>query len=196
MRISKKALELELERVPEKVGRLGVRYEQYPTPSYVAADVLWEAYVRGDIEGKMVLDLGCGTGRLAYGVELLGGRALCVELDETLLQESPCLEKAKAFIPYVPSRKVDTVIMNPPYGTKRKKADKPFWDIALELSRSVYSIQPWAEGLFNVIRRNALSKGFKCEVLKVYEYHLKMLYSFHKSRRKRMEVALYHCFKP
>jgi len=195
MRVSKKLLEMELEKVPEAKGELGVRYEQYPTPSKIAADVLWEAYVRGDVEGKVVLDLGCGTGRFAYGTELLGGRGLCLELDASLLSLSPCSERIRAFVPLLPVRKVQTTIMNPPFGTKRKKADEPFWKSALELSESIYSLQPYSPALFNVIERRAGRYGFICEIVKVYSYLLKQVYEFHKSRKKRIEVALYYCKK-
>ena len=42
--------------------------EQYTTPSNVAAETLYlAAYVYDDIIGKTVVELGCGTGRLAIG---------------------------------------------------------------------------------------------------------------------------------
>ncbi|MFQ5975055.1 MAG: METTL5 family protein, partial [Candidatus Hydrothermarchaeales archaeon] len=48
--------------------------EQYTIPADIAADVLYLAYLKGDIAGKVVYDLGCGTGRLAIGSVLLGAR--------------------------------------------------------------------------------------------------------------------------
>ena len=191
--MSKKQLEMALEMVKWKKGKLGIKYEQYPTPSDVAADVLWRAFLMGDVEGKVVADLGCGTGRLAYGVELLGGRAICVELDEELLKESPASEKVLARVPEVPLRKVDTVIMNPPFGTKRKKADRPFLLAAFELADAVYSVQPL--GVKGVVFALARERGFECEVLARYNMLLPQLYEFHVSRNKRVEVALYYCRK-
>ncbi len=182
-----------MERVEWRRGRLGVKYEQYPTPSDVAADVLWRAWQMGDVEGKVVADLGCGTGRLAYGVELLGGRGICLELDLELLRHAPVKEKVLAMIPFVPLRKVDTVIMNPPYGTKRKKADRPFLLSAFSLAKTVYTLQPSAEGMRRVIFALARERGFECEVLARYELRLPQLYSFHSSRKRYTEVALYRC---
>ena len=46
--------------------------EQYMTPATIAADMLFEAYSRGDIQGLKVVDLGCGTGMLSIGSALLG----------------------------------------------------------------------------------------------------------------------------
>ena len=48
--------------------------EQYMTPPVVAARLLFHAYMKGDIEGRSVLDLGCGTGILACGAALLGAK--------------------------------------------------------------------------------------------------------------------------
>ena len=49
-----------------------VRVEQYPTDSEIAAQMLWESHLRGDIEGKVIVDLGCGTGILGIGALILG----------------------------------------------------------------------------------------------------------------------------
>ncbi len=46
--------------------------EQYQTPAPLAARLLYHALMKGDIEGKRVCDLGCGTGVLAIGAVLLG----------------------------------------------------------------------------------------------------------------------------
>jgi putative methylase len=50
------------------------KLEQYPTDSEIAAEVLWNAKMSGDIEGKRIADLGCGTGILGIGALLLGAK--------------------------------------------------------------------------------------------------------------------------
>jgi len=53
--------------------------EQYTISEHVAADMLYlAAYGNGDIVNKTVLDLGCGTGRLALGTAFLGAKMVVV----------------------------------------------------------------------------------------------------------------------
>ena len=83
MKISKKKhLEMILEKVPNhpnpKVG-----LEQYSTPATIAADLVWNAYGLGDIDGMNILDLGCGTGIFAIASSLMGAsQSLGVDIDE------------------------------------------------------------------------------------------------------------------
>ena len=49
-----------------------VKGEQYPTDSEIAAEMLWNAAMIDGLEGKQVIDLGCGTGILGIGASLLG----------------------------------------------------------------------------------------------------------------------------
>ena len=51
-----------------------VRLEQYPTDGETAADILWNMYILGDIDGKVIVDLGAGTGILGIGAGLLGAK--------------------------------------------------------------------------------------------------------------------------
>jgi len=66
-------LEIALEKV-EGFETPNVNYEQYKTPATVAAPFLHLAFMSGDIEGKTVYDLGCGTGILSIGAALLGAK--------------------------------------------------------------------------------------------------------------------------
>ena len=51
-----------------------VRQEQYLMDGEIGAFVLWNAYLLGDIKGKVIADLGCGTGVLGIGTLLLGAK--------------------------------------------------------------------------------------------------------------------------
>src|SRR5438034_10418733 len=56
--------------------------EQYATPAAIAAEVVYGADGRGDIEKCTVLDLGCGNGGLGIGAKLLGAaRVVGVDSD-------------------------------------------------------------------------------------------------------------------
>jgi putative methylase len=114
--------------------------EQVATPAEAAAELLESALVRGDLEGKAVADLGSGTGRLAIGAGLLGASSVIGwESDEAAVAVA---ERAAAEVALTvrfevrevrpPGPKVDTVVMNPPFGAQRARADRPFWEAALE----------------------------------------------------------------
>jgi len=71
----------QLEMILQRVGgfpRPQAALEQYQTPAPLAARLLYHALMKGDIEGKQVCDLGCGTGILAIGAALLGRNRLLV----------------------------------------------------------------------------------------------------------------------
>ena len=71
-----------LEKVP-KHPNPKVDLEQYSTPATIAADLIWNAYGLGDIDGMSVLDLGCGTGIFAIASSLMGASfSLGVDIDE------------------------------------------------------------------------------------------------------------------
>jgi putative methylase len=125
--------------------------EQYMTPTDVAATMLHlAAYTNDDIVGKRVLDLGCGTGRLALGAAFLGAKQVVgVDLDRTsvrLASENAAKTglgmKAQwiaADISAIRGR-FDTVLQNPPFGVQKRNADRRFLEKAMEVGRTIYSI--------------------------------------------------------
>src|SRR6266704_2016461 len=61
--------------------------EPYATPATIAAEVVYGAYGRGDLEGCAVLDLGCGNGGLGIGAKLLGAaRVVGVDSDSAAIR--------------------------------------------------------------------------------------------------------------
>ncbi|MBW9223608.1 METTL5 family protein [Methanothermococcus sp. SCGC AD-155-E23] len=59
--------------------------EQYTIGGRLASELL--LFARGDIEGNFVVDLGCGTGRLAIGAKLLGaGKVLGIDIDRETVE--------------------------------------------------------------------------------------------------------------
>ena len=62
--------------------------EQYTISPSVASTMLYiAAYANNDIIGKTVLDLGCGTGRLALGASYLGaGDVVGVDVDRLAIK--------------------------------------------------------------------------------------------------------------
>ncbi len=129
------------------------RLEQYQTPASLAARLLFHAASKGDIGGRRVCDLGCGTGILAIGAALLGASEVVgIDGDEAVL--APARDNATrvgveiTFLsgrigdPGLPASlgPCDTVVMNPPFGAQKAHADRPFIDAALEIAPITYGI--------------------------------------------------------
>lgn len=123
--------------------------EQYMTPAPLAARLLHEAALAGDICEMKVADLGCGTGMLSIGAALLGAEVTGIDIDEAALKIAR--KNAEAFgldIEWIRMRidetakplAADTVIMNPPFGAQKEHADRPFIDFALLTAPVCYGI--------------------------------------------------------
>ena len=83
--IKKKNLEILLERIPSHPNP-DPSLEQYATPAPIAADILFTAYIQGDILNKKIIDLGCGTGIFAIGAALIGADIIVgIDIDKKSL---------------------------------------------------------------------------------------------------------------
>lgn len=84
--VRKKHLEMELQKIPPH-PKPKVEFEQYSTPAVIAADLLWNALSLGDVSGKNILDLGCGCGIFGIGASLLdAGSVMGVDIDEDSIE--------------------------------------------------------------------------------------------------------------
>jgi putative methylase len=125
--------------------------EQYTIPADVAATMLYvAAYTYNDIVDKTVLDLGCGTGRLALGAAFLGSKQVVgVDIDKTAIRmtfENSVKTKLKNKVQCIAADieavhgRFDTVLQNPPFGVQKRKADRKFLEKALEVGNNIYSL--------------------------------------------------------
>jgi putative methylase len=172
--------------------------EQVGTPAEAAAELLFTALAAGDLDGRSVLDLGCGTGRLAIGAALLGARpAVGVDVDADLLalareaaaREKVAVEFAAARVEAW-ARPADVVVMNPPFGAQRRHADRPFWDAAFRLAgRSVYAFALAPSRTF--IARRAVAAGAHVVATRPVAWELPRTFPHHTQRRVGLPVDLW-----
>ncbi len=177
-----------------------VSVEQYMTDSEIAATVLWDAYMKGDVNGKVIVDLGCGTGILGIGAMLLGAaKVYFVE------SESSAMDIAKENVKNIESegsaeffcidvkefdKRVDTVIMNPPFGVKSEHSDRKFLGKAFEIGDVVYSFHK--SETKNFVEAFAKDNNFKITQVIDFEFPLKATMKFHRKNVKKINVS---CFR-
>ena len=148
--VRKLDLELFLSSIPVHPSP-SASLEQYTTSEAVAATMLYvAAYTYGDIIGKRVLDLGCGTGRLSLASAFLGAKSVVgIDIDKTaikLAHENSVQTGFKVQTQWIQgdiaavTGKFDTVVQNPPFGVQKRSADRRFLEKALEVGNAVYSL--------------------------------------------------------
>lgn len=193
--MKKKQLEMALERL-EGFKNPSPEREQYATPARVAADMLYLASLRGDLDARVVCDLGTGTGMLAIGAALLGARAIGVDIDSQALKVARAnADKMGTEVDFIHGdvssialRGIDTVIMNPPFGAQKASiGDRAFLLKAKEIANVVYTLHN--QGSEGFIRRFVEP----CTVEEIYRipFPLKRCFEFHSRDVKNIEVELY-----
>jgi putative methylase len=175
-----------------------IRLEQYTIPATIAADILFlAAFAYRDIAGKTVVDLGTGTGRLAIGAASLGARQITA-IDIDPIAVAVARENARAAMVEIDwivgdldaiHGGFDTVIMNPPFGTKQRHLDKVFLRKAIQIGRVAYSIHKSAtrEYILGYLKRCG------CKVNAIHEYTLDIprMFEHHRKRRHFVKVDSY-----
>jgi putative methylase len=193
---NKKALEIALQGIaphPNPSSSL----EQYTTPAAIVADILFTSYLLGDIEGKKIVDLGCGTGIFALGAKLMGAdKVIGVDIDDHAISVAKNNADSLGLNVVLMTCDVskfkeqcDTVIQNPPFGSQRRHADIPFLEKALEIGEVVYSIHNLITDRF--IKGKVSYLGAEITHEKEYKFEIRHMFSFHTSEKKEFDVKMY-----
>ena len=198
----KKHLEMRLQSIPPH-PEPKVNLEQYTTPSIIASDLVWNAFSLGDIDGKNVFDLGCGTGIFAIASSLMGANmAVGIDIDE----DSIDLAREVSFnlnvdnVKFIKSDVVDfdcaldvnTVFQNPPFGSQRKAdagQDLKFVKKAIDLETDVlysFHMASTEEFLINYYIENNL------DITHIFRYNFPIpkIYDFHTKENQNVSVIV------
>ncbi len=172
----KKELEIELSKL-KKIEKPKVELEQYQTPSNIAADVLWKAYLHGDIEGKVVGDFGCGNGIFGVGALLLGAKKVVfLDLDESAIEVAKGNAKQFNNAEFIVSDisnapEVDTCFSNPPFGIQSD--DRRFVNEIVKKARVCYLILPAGRRM-----EGSIIGRYKFRIPRTFHFHTKKYYEF------------------
>lgn len=197
---SKKALAVFLSKLQD-FNKPKVYLEQYCTPSEIAADFLWDAYMNGELNGT-VLDLGAGTGILGLGALLLGAKkVIFVEKDSDvliILKENLTILKNNFdnLGDYeiinddllMTDIEADVAISNPPFGTRNKHVDLAFLEYASIHAPVSYSFHKTSTLTFLRTRISQLGATIIQE--KHYQFPLRQKLPQHKKKIEYIDVSL------
>jgi len=174
--------------------------EQYPTTAHLASQFM--CFARDDITNKTVADFGCGTGMLSLAALVLGATYVCgFEIDTSaikVLKENFDMfdlkeEVIKCDITQLKATEsVQTVIMNPPFGTKQNAGiDIIFLEKAVQFAKeSVWSMHKTStrKYIIKTMKNNPRVKEVK--IMAEMKFDLPQTMKFHKKKLKQILVDL------
>jgi putative methylase len=195
--MKQKELEILLQKIPgfkEPKPML----EQYLTPANIAAEIIFTALKYGDIENKIVVDLGCGTGIFSLGAYLCGAdKVVGIDVDKE------CIDQARNYafendlninfiIDEVKNVNIvcDTIIMNPPFGAQKSnlKADRVFIEKGFEIASVIYSLHQTKTVSF--IEKMISALNGEISYRKDYVFPIKHTFDFHDKKTKNFDITL------
>jgi putative methylase len=188
----------------EKVSEFPVpdpKLEQYKTPATIAADALFIALNEGDVAGRHVVDLGCGTGIFSIGASLLGAEPVqALDIDPAAVACARELaDEYDLDIEFLVtdvsecSWKCHTVLQNPPFGSQQRTADRIFLETAANTAEVIYSIHNTKTVEF--IRLITDKLGFEVAFEKNYIFNLAHTFDFHTKSKADYDVTLFKLIK-
>ena len=181
-----------------------VDLEQYRTPPELAAHLVHVADLQGDVEGRLVVDLGCGTGMLALAAALRGPRAVVgLDLDPDALDTARTNERRVGTTSDVEWIRADatsaplcpaeptTVVMNPPFGAQagNEHADRRFLETAADVADVSYSIHNADSADF--VEAFVADQGGEVTHAFQAEFELPRQFEFHQEESRTLDAELF-----
>ncbi|MBA7706913.1 hypothetical protein ES703_115772 [subsurface metagenome] len=81
--------------------------------------------------------------------------------------------------------------MNPPFGVKKRTADRIFLERAFAFSNIVYSIHLANKGVHNFISNFIRKYNWKIDYVLPFNMILERSFQFHEQKKKKINVNLY-----
>ena len=209
--IGRKALAMALSRIQDHdEPKSGL--EQVRTPGDIAADMILEGAAEGDIVGRVVVDLGCGTGVLAIGAALAGAkRVVGIDVDKAAVEAATREAKRAGVDDRVTwhvadvatlepeavrawaDGRVDTVLMNPPFGadlgSRARGGDRVFLALAFRLAARVMSLHlAETERFLVAFARDA---GYEAGTFGTVAFPVPARFAHHRQEVKTVRVGVY-----
>lgn len=213
MKINKKEL-ISIIQNTESFIKPKIELEQYCIDATSAVDIIFFAgFEYNDITNRFIVDLGSGTGRLSIASAYLNANAvLSVDIDinglNSLQRNIKSLRLKNIIFPlcadvryFELSKKLllgnvrITVIMNPPFGVKKRQADRIFLEKAFSFSDVVYSIHLAGEKVFNFISKFCKQFNWSIDNYFPYNMTLERTFEFHTKKTKKIDVNVFRFVK-
>ena len=179
--------------------------EQYRTPPELAAHLVHRADLEGDIQGRTVVDLGCGTGMLALaaalrapetvvGVDIDPGPLSTARANERKVGSTTSVSWLRADAtraPLCPPDGETTVVMNPPFGAQsgNEHADREFLATAAETAGVSYSLHNADSEAF--VESFAADNGGEVTHAFAAQFDLPRQFEFHEDDRRSITAELF-----
>ncbi|MFW9930129.1 MAG: METTL5 family protein [Candidatus Thorarchaeota archaeon] len=194
-----------------------IELEQYSTPTTILEDFF---SINFNFNGKKVLDMGSGLGTLSFCVAWLGAKTIIgIESDLRALKKARVTEKMfneklietqnknritkslpnffwinthlEFFILKKLKNFIDIVIMNPPFGTRRKGIDFVFLNRAFSLSCPILTIHKESPNLINDIKNLSAKNKFKINWSIKIDFPIKKSFKFHTTKLYYVKTILF-----
>ena len=185
-----------------------VLLEQYATEGDLAAYWMLAVDQLDGLEGKVVVDLGAGNGILGIGALLLGAaRVIFVETDEEALDvlhsnvasldhdlpNRASVVAAHVGIDNLLLNEVDLIVMNPPWGVQRERADRPFLETAFaSTAQAVHLLHSDRASHLSAL---AKTHGWEAEAVLRTEFRLPPTYQHHAKRTGTTDVQCWRFYR-
>jgi putative methylase len=187
-----------------------IELEQYCIDATSAVDIIYFAgFEYNDISNKIIIDLGAGTGRLSIASAYFGAKyVLSIDIDGsalTILKRNinslgleDIIQPLCTDINHLEFSKNQlfsnlkiTTIMNPPFGVKKRTADRIFLEKSFSFSDVIYSIHLAGDKTYKFISEFCHQFNWHIDNYFPYKMILEKSYEFHKKKAKYVDVVVF-----